>query len=72
MLHLTHCPPLFLLALSFSFCYSMNWVSTRRPRKGGGGVGGGHLMRGGGKGKERKANKHRKGGEKGRADGEER
>lgn len=29
-------------------------------------------MRGGGKGKERKANKHRKGGEKGRADGEER
>lgn len=28
-------------------------------------------MREGGKGKERKANKHRKGGEKGRADGEE-
>lgn len=67
MLHLTHCPPLFLLALSFSFCYSMNWVSTRRPRKGGG-----HLMREGGKGKERKANKHGKGGEKGRTDGEER
>lgn len=34
MLHLIHCLPVFLLTLSFSFCYSMNWVSTRRPKKG--------------------------------------
>lgn len=61
MLHLIHCLPVFLLTLSFSFCYSMNWVSTRRPRRGGGASD----VREGGKRKERKANKPWEGGEKG-------
>lgn len=34
MLHLAHCSPLYLLTLSFSLCYAMNWVSTRRPKRG--------------------------------------